>query len=199
MKIAAIILAAGGSTRFGRPKQLLELEGETLVHRACRVAREAGCDPVVLVLGPHARLILEAGLPDKTTVLENPRWQEGMGCSLALGAARLKDEDAVIVMLADQPGVTTETIGRLMTRFGQGNASILLCDHQDSPGPPALFAAQHFRELAALTGDEGGRSLVRKHPGALATVPAPEAGWDMDDEKAWQRFRDARGPGHPPP
>lgn len=193
MKTSAIILAAGAARRFGRPKQLLEIDGETLVHRACRTALEAGCEPVVLVLGANAPLVIPAGIPGRVQVVENPDWQRGMGRSLAVGVGALADADAdaVVVLLADQPGVTPMTLKRMMASASGADTSIVLCDHGDTLGPPALFTARHFSELAALDGDEGGRSVIRKHPGASVVVPASEARWDIDDESIWHQFNEA--------
>ena len=199
MKTGALILAAGKAKRFGSPKQLLEINGENLIDRACQTALQAGCQPVLRVLGAHSEKILELPCPAGVDTLVHSGWEKGMGTSLSAGMAWIlearPDLDAVIVMLADQPAVTTRTLARLIERFESSSATLILCGHGETPGPPALFGALHFGELAQLDGDEGGRSVIRNHPDALATVPAPEAAWDIDDKPAWRQFRDSRHSG----
>lgn len=190
MKVAAVIMAAGGATRFGRPKQLLEINGENLVQRCCRLAMDTGCSPLVVVLGANSELIRAAGIPKGVTVVENHRWQDGMGSSLALGIGEVSesDADAALILLADQPGVNVTTIKSMEARFLDPAVSIVLCDHGESWGPPSLFHRSHFLDLAKLSGDQGGRIVSRKHPDSTATVFAPETAWDIDDEEAWSEF-----------
>jgi molybdenum cofactor cytidylyltransferase len=109
---AAVVLAAGASTRLGEPKQLVMLAGETLLERAVRTAREAGCEPVVVVLGAaYVEILGNCGLGDAVTVI-NSDWKEGMSSSIRLGIRTLgfiaKDADGVVLMTCDQPAVTAE-------------------------------------------------------------------------------------------
>lgn len=187
MNAAAVILAAGASSRFGRPKQLLEIDGETLVCRACRIAAEAGCSPVIVVLGAHADEIRGRGLPAGVRVVINERYAEGMGASLAHGVAEL-DADAVVILLADQPGVEPTTLRVMADEIAKPGVSIVWCEQDGVPGPPVMFAKRHFSELSALRGDEGGRSVVKRHPDAVAVVKLPGRRWDLDDESIWREF-----------
>jgi len=192
MKIGAVILAAGKASRFGSPKQLLEANGETLIDRACRTALEAGCDPVLRVLGAHAEAILERPCPEHVETLVHAGWEEGMGGSLAAGVRDLLERapelDAVFVMLADQPMVTTGLLEKMQARLSE--TGIVLCDHGDATGPPALFAKQHFDELMALHGDRGAKAVAANHHAAL--VVFPDAAWDIDSPEAWERFLESR-------
>ncbi|MCB1132098.1 MAG: nucleotidyltransferase family protein [Verrucomicrobiae bacterium] len=187
MKAAAVILAAGASSRFGRPKQLLEIDGETLVSRACRIAMEAGCSPVVVVLGAHADEILGRGLPDGVRIVINERYAEGMGLSLARGVGELAG-DAVVVLLADQPGVEPGTLRLMADEITKPGVSIVWCRQDGISGPPVMFAKRHFTELSKLESDEGGRSVVKCHPDAVAAIDVTGARWDIDDEAAWKKF-----------
>jgi molybdenum cofactor cytidylyltransferase len=188
MKIGAVVLAAGKASRFGAPKQLLEIDGETLIDRACRTAREAGCNPVLRILGAHADEILVRPCPALVETLVHSRWEEGMGSSLAAGVGALLDRapdlDAVLVMLADQPMVTVHLLEEMSAELSE--ASIVLCDHGDATGPPALFAKQHFEELMALHGDRGAKAVAANHHAAL--VAFADAAWDIDSPQAWERF-----------
>jgi len=136
---AAVILAAGASTRMGRPKQLVTMDGETMVDRAVRAAREAGCDPVVVVLGALAKRVEEACELDGAVVLVNDLWNEGMGSSLRMGVAAVRDAEAAVVMTCDMPAVTAVHLLDLMmdrelkaSRYGGRN------------GVPGYFPAAYF-------------------------------------------------------
>jgi len=188
MKVGAVVLAAGKASRFGAPKQLLEIGGETLIDRACRTALEAGCEPVLRVLGAHTDAILEQACPAHVETLVHAGWEEGMGSSLAAGVKYLLDRapelDAVLVMLADQPTVSVDLLEKMQERLSE--AGIILCDHGEATGPPALFAKQCFVELAALHGDRGAKAVAANH--RTVTVAFPDAAWDIDSPEAWERF-----------
>jgi molybdenum cofactor cytidylyltransferase len=188
VKTGAIILAAGQASRFGSPKQLLEWDGLTLLDRACRTALEAGCHPVLRVLGAHSEQILQVSYVEGVETLVHPRWQEGMGSSLAAGVARLlelaPDLDSLFILLPDQPLVTPG----LLRQYLEKRAPILLCDHGTATGPPAFFGREHFPPLMGLRGDQGAKSIAARHPESLVTIPFPDAAWDLDTPEAWDRF-----------
>jgi len=188
MKMGAVVLAAGQASRFGAPKQLLEIGGETLIDRACRTAREAGCEPVLRVLGAHAEAILERPCPAHVGTLVHAGWEEGMGSSLAAGVSDLLERapelEAVLVLLADQPLVTVALLDEMRGRLPE--SGIVLCDHGEATGPPALFGRQHFGELVKLHGDRGAKSVAANHHAVL--VAFPDAAWDIDSPEAWGRF-----------
>jgi molybdenum cofactor cytidylyltransferase len=188
MKTGAVILAAGKASRFGSPKQLLEMDGETLLDRACRTALEAGCDPIVRILGAHADLILDRRCPDGVETLLHADWEMGMGSSLAAGVSHLlalcPELEAVFVLLPDQPSVTVELLETL--KPGLQSASIVWCGYQNVTGPPALFARKHFKELLALEGDRGAKVVAARHQAVV--MPFPEAAWDIDSLETWEKF-----------
>lgn len=190
MKIGAIILAAGAASRFGRPKQLLELGGEILVDRACRLATEAGCSPVVRVLGANADQIQQGSNDDRVVTVVNEKWADGMGGSLARGMEALlaaaPDADGVIILLCDQPAVNPSILDTLVASLRR--ASIVLSDCGESTGPPAAFGRVHFPELLALSGDRGAKAIATAHPESVATIAFPEGRWDIDSEAEWVKF-----------
>ena len=157
MSVAAVVLAAGASRRLGSPKQLEMLGGETLLKRAVRVAADAGCSPVIVVLGAAAELILAAGLPESVMPVINEQWMEGMGASICVGvrACGVAAEGAV-VMACDQPAVTAGHLRRLM----EGRV-MRASRYAGRKGIPAFFPRAYFDELTALTGDVGARGLLR--------------------------------------
>jgi molybdenum cofactor cytidylyltransferase len=157
--IAAVVLAAGASTRLGEPKQLVKLAGETLLERAVRTAREAGCGPVVVVLGAEQeRVRAGCALGDAVTAV-NDEWREGMASSIRVGIrtllANAGDVDGAVVMTCDQPAVTAAHLRALMA-----SGTVTASGYAGRRGVPAYFPAAAFAGLMALRGDAGARELL---------------------------------------
>lgn len=183
-RLHAIILAAGSSSRLGRNKQLVHLDGEALVRRAVRTALAAGVERAFVVTGfEHEKVAAElAGLP--CDLVFNALWSEGMGGSLAAGAQALlalaTPPAAALVVLPDQVEVTAELLGALLARAARGPETIVATAYADTHGPPVLFAAAHFPELAALPRAAGAKTLLLRHARVVATVPFEPAAVDID-------------------
>lgn len=179
MSIPAIILAAGASRRLGTPKQALVWGGEALLHRAARVALEAGFAPVLVVLGACAEASLKAlaGLP--VEVVSNPAWEEGMGASIRAGVAALSpDAEAVLLLVCDQPALDPALLDAIRNAHDQAPHRVIASTYSGIRGVPALFPAARFPELRALTGDRGARGLLL---GAeVLEVPFPGGELDVD-------------------
>jgi CTP:molybdopterin cytidylyltransferase MocA len=154
---AAVVLAAGASTRLGEPKQLVIVGGEGLLERAVRVAREAGCAPVVVVLGATAGEIRAACDLGDALVVVNGRWREGMGPSVRVGVGAVGDVEGVVVMTCDQPVVTAEHLLALMA-----TGEVAASGYAGRCGVPAYFPAGMFGALMELKGDAGARELLRE-------------------------------------
>ena len=180
---AAVILAAGASTRLGEPKQLVRLGGETLLERAVRVAREAGCEPVVVVLGAEAERVLAACDLRGARVVRNEQWREGMASSVRVGVAAADGADGVVLMTCDQPAVTAEHLRALMV-----SGAVTASAYSGRRGVPAYFPASCFAELMRLTGDAGARELLRE--ASVIDLPGGELDVDTeaDQSKAMKRF-----------
>jgi molybdenum cofactor cytidylyltransferase len=154
VRVAAVVLAAGGSSRLGEPKQLVRLGDENLLERAVRVAREAGCGPVVVVLGASAQVICSQCSLGDVRVLVNEGWEEGMASSIRLGVGDLSRVDGCVVIACDQPAVTVEHLSRLI-----GN-EVRASRYAGRNGIPAFFPAAEFGDLMGLRGDKGARELL---------------------------------------
>jgi molybdenum cofactor cytidylyltransferase len=182
MPVAAIIVAAGASTRLGRPKQLVSYRGETLLARAIRLAGEAGAAPVLVVLGAHSEAIC-AGAPlgDATGVI-NERWAEGISTSIHVGL-RAVDAGAagVLVIGCDQPHLTVGHLLALIEAFaGHSETVIAGSSYAGVVGIPAIFPRSVFGALHALRGDKGARALLVHPPCPLITLPFAGGEIDID-------------------
>ena len=182
--IAAVILAAGASTRYGRAKQLLHYEGRSLLRRAAVAAAGSGCRPIVVVLGAFARLCADElrGLPVHLT--ENTAWMEGMGSSLRTGIAAVSalapGAAAVVVTLCDQPLVSAQTIEALAQRYRESGAPIVASVYEGALGVPALFDHSLFGQLLSLRGDGGARRIIERSKGHVEAIPFPAGVDDID-------------------
>lgn len=180
-RIAGIILAAGGSSRFGAPKQLLTHHGENLVRRAARAAIEARLRPVIIVLGAYAPSV-ELFVADLDAVVAvNQDWQSGQASSLRTGIERAIHErcDAALVMLADQPLIDSASIALLVERYAEGS-QIVASRYSGVLGAPAIFGSKHFEKLLALAGDHGAGKWLRANPDLVSAVDIVEAAVDID-------------------
>jgi CTP:molybdopterin cytidylyltransferase MocA len=154
---AAVVLAAGASTRLGEPKQLALVGGERLLERAVRVSREAGCVPVVVVLGARVEEIRAMCDLRGAIVVVNEGWGEGMGSSVRLGVGAAVDAEGVVVMTCDQSTVTAEHLRELMS-----SGDVAAAGYAGRRGVPAYFPAGMFGALMELSGDAGARELLRE-------------------------------------
>jgi molybdenum cofactor cytidylyltransferase len=192
--IGVILLAAGGSTRMGRPKQLLPYRGTTLLRHAAQVAIESGLGPVVVVLGAEearCRAELE-NLP--LTIAGNPRWSEGMGGSIALGVETLLEVTpevlAALIMHHDQPLVSAARLQDLARPWSPPEALVVASAYGNTFGVPALFDRTLFPRLRALSGARGAHPILQEHAGHLVKVALPEAAQDIDSPVDYQRLSD---------
>ncbi len=171
--IAAVVLAAGTSSRMGRQKLLLPMaEGRPLIRLSVERVLAGGLDVVVVVLGRDAAAVAETltGLSVRTVV--NARYAEGQSSSLRAGLDALPPEaEAVVVALGDQPLPDPTLIGSLVAVFRQSRSPIVVARYLDGRGHPVLFAASLFDELRAVTGDQGGRGVIARDRARVAEVP----------------------------
>jgi molybdenum cofactor cytidylyltransferase len=179
--VGAVILAAGGSSRMGEPKQLLTVAGQPMVRRVTGEVCAAGLDQVAVVVGAHAGQVGRAleGLP--VQIVHNPDWQEGMSSSLRTGLGALRqDIDAALIVLADQPGLTAGLLQSLVARYETTRALIVAPFYRGRRGNPVLFDRALFAELLAVEGDQGGRTLLARYPDALERVVVDDAAVLLD-------------------
>jgi molybdenum cofactor cytidylyltransferase len=203
--IAGIVLAAGESLRYGKPKQLLDYHGEPFVRKVAKTALAAGLSPVVVVTGANAESV-EAAVNDLPVMIaRNEKWREGQSSSVRAGVsphqppprpspnfqkARKLGEGigGAIFLLVDQPQVTVHVLQALVSRHAEGLFPVIAPLVADKRGNPVLFDRTTFPELMKLEGDVGGRAVFRKYP--VEYIPWHDEGllFDVDDEDDYHKL-----------
>ena len=191
-KIGAVILAAGGSSRFGQPKQLIPFRGRSFVRRIIDAACEAGCSPVVVVTRSedgelHSELD-RAGV----VMVQNQQWSRGIGSSIRCGIEALinssPDVEASVLLVCDQPAVDARVIQRLIALRETTGKIIVASRYADTLGVPALFSRAVFQELLSLDDDAGAKSIVLRTPERVASLAFPEGQIDIDTWEDWEKL-----------
>ena len=186
-RLAAVVLAAGSSSRLGSPKQLVLYQGVPLVARAGRAALQAGANPVVVVLGSNAEAVRAAlsGIP--VILMVNPEWHRGIGTSVAMGVRTIieqaPDTDAVLFMVADQPLVGGRALERILDAWSRSGRTIAAAEYGDTIGVPAVFGRAHFEALCSLPPATGAGRLLREASARVRRVAMPEAAVDVDTQE----------------
>jgi xanthine/CO dehydrogenase XdhC/CoxF family maturation factor/CTP:molybdopterin cytidylyltransferase MocA len=195
-----VILAAGGSSRMGGPKQLLDFQGRSLLHRAAGTALEAGCGPVVVVVGAGADRMREelAGLPVR--IVRNEDWSEGLSTSVKAGLAALEGEvEAVIFVPCDQPGVDAGVLNALVAARERSGRGIVVSGYGGAWGAPMLLEASYWPEVRKLTGDRGAQKVAYAHADEVECVPFPHGTFDIDTPADYKAYLQAAGLNPQPP
>ena len=184
MNVGAVILAAGSSSRMGRPKQTLQFQGASLLKRATLAALDAMCRPVVVVTGANAELSRRE--LDQFDVREafNPDWETGMGSSVRTGIERLLSIDAdvaaAILLLCDQPHVTSGVVSSLLAAHHTTGRPIIASAYGENFGVPAVFSRALFTELTQLAGSSGAKEIIKRHASETHFLPFPDGEVDVD-------------------
>ena len=201
-RMAAIILAAGKSTRMGEAKQLLRLGESTVLGRTIEnVRRSAVVDEIVLVLGASAEAIrrrLPASLLEGLKVVVNPAYEQGMAGSLRAGLSALDSQtSAALIVLADQPFVRPETLDQLARKYRCTPAPIVIPSYKGVRGNPVLLDRSVFAEVMALEGDTGCRAIFGNHTERTVKLEVEDEGilLDIDNQEDYERLR-AGSPPH---
>jgi molybdenum cofactor cytidylyltransferase len=197
MSVAAVVLAAGGSIRFGKPKQLAIFQGEPLVRRIVAAAKDAGCAPVVVVVGASAAQITPvlAGLP--VSIIEHPNWSNGLGSSIAVGVMHAvsitPDLDAAILLACDQPFVNGVMLRQLIQMHRENEKPIVASAYAETLGVPALFDRSCFGDLLQLTGDSGAKGIILARRHDVGPFDFPAAAVDIDTAADYEKLNQIPG------
>jgi molybdenum cofactor cytidylyltransferase len=188
--VAGIVLAAGASTRLGRNKLFVELEGESLLRRAVRRVSSAGLDPVVVVLGHEADRARDelAGL--SVVPVLNADYMQGVNSSVRAGIEAVSEAAAAVVVLADMPFVTTAMIAALVERYRASTAPLVISDYGGVNAPPMLYDRSLFDELVSMQGEGCGKQVVKRHRDEALAVSWPaDALTDLDVPEDYDRVK----------
>lgn len=191
-----MVLAAGSSSRMGQSKQLLKIEDEPLLLKSVRLALQLEDIKVMVVLGANELSNRKVINHLTIEIITNPDWQTGMGSSLKVGLQtllqlmpRLK---AVLIMVCDQPLLTTDHLNKLIQTFKQTNSPIVASYYSGSAGVPALFEKSLFEKLLNLENDSGAKKIVTQHKELVTTVDFPQGAIDLDTPEDYQKFIDRK-------
>jgi molybdenum cofactor cytidylyltransferase len=179
--VLGLVLAAGGSTRMGRPKQLAELDGRPLLAHVLAAVDAAPVDRVLVALGGAADAVLERVDLGRAEPLVVDGWAAGMGHVLASTLAQAGDGwEAVVVLLGDQPLVPGGAVARVVEAWRAGAGPVVTATYGGRPGHPRLFDRRLLPDLLRLTGDTGARDLLATHPDRVHRVEVGDLGSDTD-------------------
>ena len=183
--VAGLVLAAGGSSRLGRPKQLLPYGDGTLLEHVLATARVSPLDQLIVAVGGNADEVLASVDLRGAEVAVNESYGEGCSSSIA-AALPLVDPaaDVLVLMLGDQPGVSSANVCGLVQ--GRADAPIAVCRYDDGRGHPFAFSRSVFGELAALHGDKAVWKLLERRPELVREVPMP--GRIPPDVDTWEDY-----------
>jgi molybdenum cofactor cytidylyltransferase len=193
-QVAAIVLAAGGSERMRQPKQLLPIAGRPMVRHVAEAVCAAGLAQVIVVTGAHAAAVAVALADLPVDLAINDSWAEGMSSSMRTGLRVLRPEvQAVLMVLADQPALTTDLLQLLVARYRATGAPIVAPVYRGQRGNPVLFDRALFPELLAVHGDRGGRMLIARYREQVEHVEVddPAVLMDIDSPKDYEGILEA--------
>ncbi len=182
--IGVLIMAAGSSRRFGQPKQLVQYKGRSLIRRAVETVTNSGLKKVLVVAGHAHELIADELKGLSCDIIYNKDHAEGIGGSIRYGLGKLLDMEpgiqAVLIVHADQPLVTTEHICGLVHCYRPSRSMIIATAYAGTLGVPVLMDRDYFEELLKLQGDQGGKRIMNGHLNSIIEVPLPHAAVDID-------------------
>jgi len=179
--VSAILLAAGESKRMGEPKLLLPFGSSTILEQAVDNLLNSRVDEVIVVLGDRAQEMIKriANRPVKVAI--NPVYHEGMGTSIVSGLSLIDNKAlAVMLVLADQPLIDSETINKLIEAFFSHDKGIVIPAYKGRRGHPIIFSTKYKEELLGLKGDTGGRQIIREYPDDILEVAVNSQSINID-------------------
>lgn len=173
--VGVVVLAGGRSSRFsgsGDHKLLAQINGTPIIRLSAMVALESGVGRVAVVTGANADQVAATLAGLDVEVVHAPAFADGMSASLKRGVEALQSAEAIVITLGDQPGVKPEAIRRVVERWRESNAQVVVPQYlgDDRPSHPVLFARALYGELGELDGDVGARSVIARDPGRVATA-----------------------------
>ena len=191
--VGIVILAAGASTRMGRPKQLLPLNGQPLLLHTVDEALSTSITHVVVVLGTDPDTYRDLLETYPVGLVINESWKNGLGSSIKAGLKairqRAKALDAVLFLVGDQPAIGFEYLSRMIDTYRNTSANLIASGYSDTYGVPAIFGAEFFDDIMALNDEDGAKRVLKKHEDVLTVLDCPEGAVDIDTPQDYANFR----------
>lgn len=191
-EVAIIILAAGSSSRLGSSKQLLILAGETLLSKSIKVSLASCTTKVVVVLGANHAMHYKEIKNFPIDIIVNEHWDRGMGNSLKKGLTLLlqsnKFYEGVVILVCDQPMLTTNHINNLIDNYNQTKKPIIASWYGESPGVPVFFQNQYFEKLLLLDDKHGAKKIIEKNKEDLSSIVFPLGEVDIDTQEDYENL-----------
>lgn len=193
LNIAVLILAAGESSRMGeRIKQVLPWKDSTLLGNALNQAKGTIADTTYVVLGAYEEIIKAEVDFEPNAVIQNPNWENGMGSSIAAGIEHFSSKglsyDAVLIMLADQPGMDSNYLNKMIGNWRGNPSKIITTQYESSSGVPAIFGKDHFSDLQKLTKDFGAKEIIAANENAIIALNPEGKEVDIDSWETYQEL-----------
>lgn len=186
---AVILLAAGSSARFGSPKQLAKNDGQSFIQHAVAEATKLE-SKVFVVLGANYDIVKNEIENFPVEVIYNKDWEEGMSSSIRIGIESFLNKDpaaeAVIIIVCDQPFLSSQIIMELIKKFEQTGKPIIACSYKNAIGTPVLFDKSFFPALLALKGKAGAKNIILKNKDVIETIPFPLGYIDIDTREDYE-------------
>ena len=192
-KWIAIILAAGSSSRMGKPKQFLKIDNETLIQKVANSAMDAGAGETIIVAGLDHDLIKTELHRSTIQVVVNPHSELGMGSSLKFGVEFVKenfsDYDAAVIMVCDQPLLTASHLEKIISVQKETQLPIVASSYSGRNGVPVLFHRSMFDKLLMIKDQQGAKNIIEQNPTLVKSVDFPEGAIDLDTPEDYENFR----------
>lgn len=190
LNIGIVLLAAGSSSRLGKPKQLLQYNNQSLFRHSLNAALHSETEFILVVLGANADLLRKEMDTEKAYLISNVNWKEGMASSIICGMNALTKIapaiEAVIIMVCDQPHITPLLLNDIIRTHQETGKKIVASTYEGITGPPVLFHKDIFSELMQLKGDFGARAIVQQFPDEVATVLFEKGNIDIDTREDYE-------------
>jgi molybdenum cofactor cytidylyltransferase len=186
-------VAAGSSSRLGKPKQLLSYQNKSLIEHITGEAVKANLHPIVIVTGANAEQVSLALNKKDEEIVYNEHWQQGMASSIVAGISKMllldDNVEAALIAVCDQPFVTAELLQALINKKAETGKGIVACTYADTAGTPVLFDRKYFIDLQQLKGEEGAKKLLKLYEADLVTVSFPQGSIDIDTEADYKALK----------
>jgi molybdenum cofactor cytidylyltransferase len=191
-KISVIILAAGSSSRMGQSKQLLEVHDKPLLLHSAKAAIDSGVKSVNVILGANELAHREVIRNQPVNIISNHYWKSGMGSSIKAGLnyviRKYSDTQAVIIMVCDQPAISSSHLRNLIGQFDSTRSHIIASAYAGTAGVPALFSRSFFSNILMLKDEQGAKKLIEQFPEQVQKVEFPRGHIDLDTSEDYQKY-----------